>query len=669
MISKGWKGFLVLVCVLFFMDSTAQDDCEFVAEGKVVKLLEKANNKKKYDSDARFEFFAEALDEDESCLPCMQKLGVTLFKRSKRSGGSFGPAESYLLRLVEQCPEYHSEPYFYLGAMAYGSSDYAQAELYFDKFIHFPDDDPSKFARDYDKRYDEVMETLPNVQFWAEFYDTDVVDDPKVVEGVSSGVDEFTPCLSPDGEIMFYTRKVSKQSKGDLYSTKLDQMTWSFRDDINSGFDEGEPLPPPFNQGQNCGAATISVDNKEMYVAVKNPVPDNKENMDLFVTNYELVYNENEGRDTYQWSELVALGPHINGERSWESTPSLSGDGKTLFFAAIREGCIESSPGEYSTDIFYCERTDDGGWGNPANLGPTINTPGKEMVPYMHSDSKTLYFISNGHKSRGGFDIFYSRMNDSGEWDKPKNIGHPINSEQDELGLLVSADGEIGYFVSRGRKGNRSMEVFSFKMPEKAKPDKVMILKGDVRDEDGEVVQDARVTLTYAQSKDVDEISVSADDGKYATVVNLSKGEDVLMSVEGENIAFNSRVVAKKDDENPPAVVKLEVEAAEVGVNKPFVINDIFYATNSAGIDPLSLLNPKMYVEIRGHTDDIGSEKDNLALSMDRAFEVKGHLESKGVPGNRVTAKGYGESDPVADNGTETGRAQNRRTEFVIKKW
>ena len=221
--------------------------------------------------------------------------------------------------------------------------------------------------------------------------------------------------------------------------------------------------------------------------------------------------------------------------------------------------------------------------------------------------------------------------------------------------------------------------MYAFTLPEKAKPEKVMVLKGVAENEEGEPVPEVRVQLTYAQSKEVQEIEVDHQDGRYATIVNLERGEDVVMSVVGEDIAFNSRIVADKDDKDPPAVVKLEVETQELSTNKPFLINDIYYSTNSADIDRASTVildqfalylqdNPSLVIEIRGHTDDVGSEGDNLALSMDRAFEVRGYLERQGVTGKRISAQGFGESKPVESNDSGPGRAKNRRTEFVIKK-
>jgi outer membrane protein OmpA-like peptidoglycan-associated protein len=153
----------------------------------------------------------------------------------------------------------------------------------------------------------------------------------------------------------------------------------------------------------------------------------------------------------------------------------------------------------------------------------------------------------------------------------------------------------------------------------------------------------------------------------------------LAVALKGENVAFNSRIIARADEPVQPAVVKLDMETGELAANKTFVMNDIFYGTNSADIDESSKLildefavylneHPSLVIEIQGHTDDVGPDEANLALSMDRAFEVKGYLESKGVSGKRITAKGFGETKPVADNTTPEGKARNRRTEFAVKK-
>lgn len=677
------KSLSLVVIALFSTWSTfAQDHCDYKPSSKVQKLLDNSFDSKKYKTEERIAFLEKAIDDSPECLPCLKRLGEIQFRVAKR-GGSFNPARTTLEKLIQLCPEYHSEPYYILGAIAYADRDYMNAEIYFEKFLRFPSDDPSKFEKNYDKSYAEVEEALKSVKAYAAIYaDKDKINyRPEKVLGVSSSDDEYLPMISPDGEIMFYTRTVYKQAKGDYTSKKFEEFSWSKRPDINAQFDKGEPLSKPFNMGTNCGGATISVDNRELIVAMKNPVKENPENIDLFSTRYE-VYTTEDGKRAYRWGELVNLGENINTPLGFEGQPSLSGDGKTLFFTAVRPECqkMTSGPlaGEYSHDIFYSTKQPDGTWSKCKPLPGNINTPGNEKSPFMHSDSHTLYFASDGHIGVGGYDIFYCKMNEDGTFSDPVNIGFPINTEADELGIVVTSDGEWAYFGARNFQGNKGWDVFQFQLPEKARPEKVMILKGQVNKKDGQPAQNTKVQITYTESQEKEEIAVNEDDGTYAAVVKMKRDENITLSVDGPDLAFNSRLILKKGQELP-VVTKVNIETATTEVGKPFVINDIYYATNKADIEEDSKIildafaeylknNPKMEIEICGHTDDVGDEKSNLALSTERAYEVMAYLAARGVPAKRMTYKGYGESKPIGDNSTAEGRAKNRRTEFIIKK-
>lgn len=664
--------------VLTQITSIAQEGCDYQPGSKVSKWLEQSKDSKKYSQEERFEFLEKSLEEEPNCLPALQRLGELNFLKSKRTGAPFTIPKQYLEKLIEICPEYHSEPYYFLGAMCYADHEYDQALIYFEKFLRFPDSDPTKFEKDYQKKYAEVEEAIPTLKKYKEVYGQNIEFNPIKVAGVSSKNDDYLPLISPDGEIMFFTRKFEKQAKGDFSVRMVEEFTWSRRADINMAFDEGFPLPPPFNMGENIGGATISVDNKELILAKKNPLPKNPENFDLYSAKYSLVTNEKTGELEYVWSELERLSDLVNSD-GWDSQPSLSGDGMYLFFAGARSECMKDGSGNYSTDIFVSQRQPDGSWGQAKPLPPTINTPGKDKAPYMHSDSRSLYFSSDGHVGAGGLDIFYCKMNDDGTFTEPKNIGVPINTEKDELGIVVTSDGEIAYFGAKDLNNQRGWDVYQFKMPEPAKPEKVMILKGEVKTEDGNPPQNATVEVKYAQSKTAQKVNVNSDDGRYAAVVKVAKKEDVVVSVQGDNVAFNTRVVMRKEDAAPPVVAKLNMETQVSLEGKPFVINDIYYSTSKADIENRSFLildefaaylieHPTIEIEIRGHTDNVGNDAANMALSTDRAFEVLRYLTNKGVDGKRITYKGYGETKPVGNNNTEEGRALNRRTEFVIKK-
>jgi outer membrane protein OmpA-like peptidoglycan-associated protein len=344
-----------------------------------------------------------------------------------------------------------------------------------------------------------------------------------------------------------------------------------------------------------------------------------------------------------------------------------------------RTANIKDLNGNPSHDLFYSKRESDGSWGQAKPLPGNINTGKQEKTPFMHSDSHTLYFSSDGHLGVGGMDIFHCKMNADESFSAPKNMGYPINTEADELGIVVSSDGELAYFGAKNFGEDKGWNVYEFKMPEKAKPEKVMILKGAVKDDAGAPAQQASVEVKYAQSNTRENIKVNNDDGTYAAVVKLDKKEDVMVSVKGEGVTFNTHVVITKDQSTPPVVAKLNMDAPKEKQDAPIVINDILYASGRAELEGRSkiILNefaqyliehPNITIEIRGHTDGQGDDARNLALSKERAFEVLSYLVSQGVQAKRITCNGYGETKPVATNDTEEGRAKNRRTEFVIKK-
>jgi outer membrane protein OmpA-like peptidoglycan-associated protein len=675
------SAFRILTALFLFVSpawSLAQNNCDYVPEPKVEKLLTQSKDTKKYEADERMAFLEKSLEEDPNCLPCLLRIADIQFLRSKRSGASFAPAIAHLEKLAEICEWYHSDVYYLLGTMTYADRDYEKALVYLEKFMRFPDDDPARMDKNYAKQYDEVKIAQGTVKEYADIYADKIEFKPRKVAGVSSDADDYLPLISPDGEIMFFTRQSYTKAKGD-YEPRLQELfTWCHRPDINSEFNAGEPLPPPFNLGDNYGGATVSVDNKELIIARKNPQPKNPQNIDLFTTRYTRTTDAS-GKTVYQWGELTDLGPNINTTDGWEGQPSLSGDGQLLLFVTVRPDCLKDLNGNFTHDIFVSKRQADGTWGTAAPIGSGINTRMHEKAPFMHSDSKTLYFASNGHTGAGGLDIFYCIMNDDGSFTKPKNLGYPINDDKDQLGIVVSSDGEVAYFGANKLNGEKGWDVYEFRMPEKARPERVAIVKGDVKTEEGGAPQNAEVEIKYVQSGSSEKVKVNNDDGTYAAVVKMNKREDVVLQVKGEDVAFNSRVISRKEDTAPPVVLKLEMETQTVSEGKPFIINDIYYATARAEIESSSLLtldlfaqylieHPSMEIEIRGHTDNVGNEKANLALSKERAFEVLTYLTSKGVDGNRMTYEGFGPSRPVADNSTEEGRAKNRRTEFVIRK-
>ncbi|MBK9760190.1 MAG: OmpA family protein [Flavobacteriales bacterium] len=671
--------------LLVSFGSQAQDEpvgpCDKPFDKKILKLLAEAAKEK--NPTERHRILKSTQEIDPSCTECLFQLGMSAFGRANAGAGSFDAAIKYLEEVKAQCPDYHSDLYFALGMMYYGKDEFPGSAQALQKFLKFPTDDATKFGADIDAKIADAEKLMPELAFYAEFYKDQRPFTPSVMRGVSTGADEYLPMFSPDNELLFFTRVTKKQAKGDFVTIDIEELTESRRTDIKLDFDKGAPLPKPFNMGDNYGGVTVSMNNKEVFVTICRPVSKDYKNCDIFRSHFDTNVDFETGKQTFEWTEPTNLGPNINTEDGWESQPTLSADGKTLFFAAAR-------PGLKGIDIMQSTRDDKGEWGVAKPMPAPINTAGDEKAPFLHSDSHTLYFaarppkddngkedLSRGHRGIGGYDVFYSHLDDNGVWTAPKNIGHPINTAQDDHGLIVSADGRMAYFGSSRFKGAGGLDIYGFELPKEARPEDILIVKGEVKNDEGQPVLDAEVTITYMDTRKTEVIKVDGTNGKYVTVVKLKPGADVIMTVKKSDHVFDSRSFTAEDTTRG-GVAAVEMKLSKIEVGRSYKMTDIRYATNSADItksseyildELISFLkdNQLVQIEVQGHTDNVGSLEDNMALSHDRSFTVRSYLEAHGIKGSRLTSKGYGPTQPVASNETSIGRAQNRRTTFVIK--
>ena len=660
----------VLFCAVFGW-APAQSDCDLSVSKKAEKLLSEAQNSSRLSNAERYELVQRAVEEDPDCLRCNMDLARLSFRKAEATRTSWQGALQHFQKVKSLCPDYHADVYYYLGLIYYSIQEYTEAAEAFNSFLEFPTGDASKVSRDHSKKIADVNSLIEEVYFYSEFYENPVPFDPQRVSGINTPQNEYLPMLSPDNEIIFYTRQFTEKRKGDLISREIEEFMQSERADYTEPFPAGKVLPPPFNVGDNYGGVSISVDNREMYITVCTPVAGGYNNCDLYVTHRKEVNGD------LQWSELENLGPEVNTPDGWEAQPSLSSDGKTLYFASVRAGSTPDEDGNPTIDIYYTTRKADGTWNAATPAGPVINTAGNDKSPFLHSDSRTLYFASNGRIGAGGYDIFYSRQNKDGSWSKPKNIGYPINTAQDEHGLIVSTDGKYAYYASADLEKAQGLDIFSFAMPGKARPDKVLLLKGTIETETGEPLTDAHLEIKYSDTTKVEHIPIRNSDGGYAAVINLHRSDQVLVTVKTREpgLQFTSRSFSLADTLRAVQTINQKVEELKPGSS--FAIEDIHFATNSSDILPDSKKilkefadylkeHPRLKIRIEGHTDNVGDDYYNLVLSTDRAFEIMGYLQEQGVPGPRMKFAGYGETRPIADNTTAEGRAANRRTEFLV---
>jgi outer membrane protein OmpA-like peptidoglycan-associated protein len=684
--ARGWVRLFAGIAgiVLFTAPVLAQTEdpgpCDRPVDKSLLRALDDAMGTRS--PAERHQKLKALLDEHPECAECLFRTGESAYQRAKSGAGGFAAATGYLEDLVKRCPEYHGDVYYYLGNIHYAQQQYAEASAAFRKFLDFPTDDPAKWNSKAAQEKAEVEKILPELAFYTDFFKDNRSMDPVPLAGVNTPADEYLPMFSPDNELLFFTRLSKRMAMGDRFPRDVEELTEARRASVNADFDKGEPLPSPFNNGASYGGVTVSLNNKELFVTVCTPVSQDYKNCDIFRTHYETHMDMGTGKQSFEWSPLTNLGPNINTPDGWESQPSLSSDGRTIYFATLR-------PGSKGTDIYTSNRDDKGQWSPAKPLPSPVNTDGDEKAPFMHSDSHTLYFaarpprdengaedLRRGLRGIGGYDIFYSRLNDDGSWGQPKNLGNPINTPQDEHGLIVSADGRTAYFASNRFHGAGGLDIYGIPLPKEARPQNVLIVKGEVKDESGKPVQDASVSITYMDTRKTEVLKVDPADGHYAAVVKLKEGSDVIVTVKQPDHVFDSRSFSLEDTaRGGVADVDMKLEKIEVG--KSYRVNDIKYATNSAEITGASRYildelinflkeNPSVRIEVQGHTDNVGKMDDNMVLSRSRALTVVEYLTDHGIKALRLTGKGYGPTVPIASNDTEAGRAENRRTTFVI---
>lgn len=666
------------LCLLLCSSFTfvAQDDdeksskfCVEIDNKQALKLYEKSLDKKQYKKPERLEFLRKCLELEPDFAEANLAMGNEIVVTCKLQNKAFSPAVPYFYKAIGICPKIHSEPYYYIGFDYYEALKNDSAVKYLEKFIKFKDDDEKKFSKDYEAEIYQAKEMIKYAKKESELKKKIVPFDPKVVKGVSTPTDEYLAYVSPDDKLCFFTRRVPVKNMNQVYTSDKEKEVFMVAKRDKTGlFNAGELMSPPFNTtDDNQGGCTISIDNKRLYFAMSRQEGGNQPNCDIYIS-------ENINGD---WSEIRKLGANVNHPVYWDSQPTLSADGNMLYFASDRPG------GYGGIDIYYSQRdVNTGAWGIPKNAGPKINTPGNEKTPFIHSDSETLYFSSDGLFGFGKMDIFFIRKDEKGNWKEAENIGYPINTEADDVGFFVSTDSKTGYFFSydegkmRG-KGVGKYDLFSFELYKEARPQETTFISGEIKDKDGNVIEGARVEVTNTLTKEKTQAVVDSSSGKFMVAVNLKKKDDVLITVKKNDFAFSSKIVSVKEAsfENQPKPVKVEMNEAKPGSS--FVINNLYYNTNSADLKNESFIvlesfaeylkeNPSITIEIQGHTDNVGGAAANEALSANRAYTVKAFLEEKGIEGKRITAKGYGPNKPIAENTTEEGRAKNRRTEFLI---
>ncbi len=590
----------------------------------------------------------------------------------------------YMKKVYEIDKEYYPEIEYMMGQCAENSLKFKEAIKYYENFLKVEGvkKDPVALA--------EVTKHINECRVASELTSNPVkVKIENVGPIVNSIFPDYTPVLTADESIMIFTSR-RKGNLGNKTASYLDQEEEFPLEDIyistnrNGEWSEPENIGTPVNTDDHDAAIAISPDGSQLFVYKG-------------IGEGDIYLSRKKG---LMWTEPESLGENINLPKSSELSCSITSDGKTLYFSSNR-------PGGYGGLDIWKSQLIKGKWAAPMNMGPKINSKEDEDAPFIHPDGITLYFSTKGKNTMGGYDIVFTTLEKSG-WSEPQNMGYPINSVQDDIYYVVTAN-DHGYFSSYKQGGNGKHDIFMVSRDAKAdastlasakantqlaktsdgvanpKPStvqvtstksRVTLLKGVITDaSSGQPIEATLSVVNIKTGAKISEVNSNSATGAYLLI--LPAGKNYAITVTSPGFLFHSENFDIPDSsEYTEVVIPVSLKKASIGTR--IVMRNIFFDFDKATIRPESNLEldrlrkvmldyPSMKIEISGHTDNKGTADYNKKLSESRAKSVLDYLVKKGISPDRMTSAGYGMEKPMSPNDTEGGRQLNRRTEFEIK--
>ncbi len=551
-------------------------------------------------------------------------------------------------KTLEIDPRGHPDAYRLLAGLTIRAGDYGRTMKLLDTFLSFPPGDV--------REREEALLLKKKCQFALETMQDPVPFEPENLgKEVNSPYSEYWPVLSMDEQTLFFTVMIARDPSGPLRPENL-QEDFFFSVKQGEGWAPRQNAGSPLNTADNEGAHTLTADGRDLYFTACNR-RSGLGMCDIYHSRWK------EGG----WSTPRNLGAPVNSRFS-EKHPAISADGRRLYFSSNRLG------GKGSYDIWLSTKTE-GGWSHPVNLGDSVNTPGLEQSPFIHPDQQSLYFSSDGWPGMGQSDLFLCRSSHGGVWSAPHNLGYPINTHNDEVGLSVGASGNRAYFASDRGEGTDT-DLYTFELPAESRPAPASYMTGRVYDARNMKGVPASIQLIDLQSEDVVmELQSQPEEGAY--FLSLPTGRDYALNVTAEGYLFFSEHFSFSGIHTLQDPYRRDIPLERVEQGSRVVLRNVFFETDAYELLPESMVelrkvvrflgqNPDVQVEIGGHTDDTGSDTYNQELSQKRAEAVVRYLVDQGVERDRLTSAGYAALRPIADNDSEEGRARNRRTELKI---
>jgi outer membrane protein OmpA-like peptidoglycan-associated protein len=628
---------LLLMCNQLFCQKTYT-----TADNKAIVLYEKglAEQKNKNYKGA-LSYFNRALERDND-------FGEAYFSKGQivELEGDILAANSFYETAILKAPRSVNIAlaYYSLGVIAFEASNYKKSIDYLNTFISLAPRNVVLVRKS--------KKIIGNAEFAME-----AIKNPLNISPLSLGRtvnvfhSQYFPSLTGDKEMLVFTGFNRATQDENLYVSYLKNNIWA----------PPVAISPNINTSENEGTAAISADGRTLVFTACN-LRNGYGSCDLYVS-----YKQGN-----EWPKAVNLGENVN-TREWESQPSLSADGRVLYFVSDRRG------GKGNRDIYLSRKDDSGQWLPAVNLGAEINTADDEISPFIHPNGITLFFASNGYPGLGGMDLYYTDKNSKGHWHEPQNIGYPLNTSRDQVSLFITADNKTGYYSLEQNQNNdnKNSLLYQFEIPKVIAKNikKANIVKGVISDAKSKKKLAADIEV-YNLKDNTLESKVRSDEqtGEYLNTLNQGGQYGLFVNKPGyffKSLAFDY------SEANDSTSKYIDINLEPLVKNGKEILNNIYFDTNKYELKPeskpelekllkLMALNPQMIIEISGHTDDLGKDNENMLLSKNRSNAVFGFLLAKGVAASRIKAVGYGETQPAVENNSTENRAKNRRIEIKI---
>jgi len=657
--SNYFKLFFLFQFVIlhsYFVPLFAQPPVMFsTTNSKAIKLFKEAQSYIGVDPKKVVELLKEAIEKDKNFLEAHAFLAEMYAYNSQFDKSVDEYNECFAIN-----PNMMQNNYYYAGKVELKIGRYKEAKDHFSKYL------ASKSVSH--KMDDEVAVLLKSCDFAIDQLQHPATFNPiNMGPEINTSENEYFPTITADDQMFLFTRRITLPQTSRVTGLSF-QEDFFYSTKENGKWTKAQSIGNMINTEANEGAPSLSPDGQYLFFVVCQDVNgygldrQGYGSCDIFVA---------KSAGNNKWSKAHNVGAPVNS-KSWESQPSFSSDGKTLYF--IR-GIVDEE-GKRKGDIYMAQIKDDGQWSNPTRLSNKINTPYDEESVFIHPDNQTLYFSSNGHVGMGGLDIYMSKRQADGEWGEPVNLGYPINTFNEENSLLVDSKGKLAYFASDRAGGFGGLDIYTFELDQKFKPENLTYMKGKVYDSKTKKPLAGNFELIDLEtSKVIMESQSNAVTGEF--LVCLPANKNYALNVSRPGYLFYSENFAMKEakDISKPYLMDVPLQSIDTGLTVE--LKNIFFETAKYDLKDESKgelqkliaflnLNKTLKIELGGHTDNVGDKKMNITLSNNRAKSVYDYLIANGIDKERLTYKGYGDSKPVVPNDTPENRQRNRRTEFKV---